>query len=312
MIGLDHDIPRAEIARRIGRNRSIITRELDRNTSPNGKYDAAIAHSWAAYRARRPKSFKLKDHPLCDDIAKYIEDGWSPKLIATMLKRMYPDDTYMHVSHETIYQCLYVQTRGSLRADLARRLSTKRTKRKPRNRVERRGSRYADAFKITDRPAEVEDRAVPGHWEGDLILGTKCGSAIGTLVERSTRFVILLHLPVGHDAEAVATAMISAMNRLPEHLRRTITWDRGSELAQYERIQMELGTTVYFCNPHHPWQRGSNENTNRLLRHWFTKGTDLGVHDAAELRRVQDLLNTRPRPTLEYDTPANRLAALMA
>ncbi|MFD4264702.1 IS30 family transposase, partial [Rhodococcus sp. NPDC058481] len=192
------------------------------------------------------------------------------------------------------------------------RLSTRRSTRLPRNRVDRRGKQYADAFKISDRPAEANDRAVPGHWEGDLIVGTASKSAIGTLVERSTRYTLLLHLPDGHRAEQVADAMLSAMTDLPEHLRRTITWDRGSEMAQHERIRIELGAPVYFCDPYSPWQRGTNENTNRLLRHWFAKGTDLNVHDAAELKRVQDLLNTRPRPTLDYDTPADRLRALIA
>jgi len=240
-----------------------------------------------------------------------MDDGWSPKLIADMLAREFGDDRDKRVSHETIYQCLYVQTRGSLRADLAKRLSTRRTARKPRNRVERRGQPYRDAFKISERPAEVEDRAVPGHWEGDLIVGPSSKSAIGTLVERTTRFTILLHLPNDHTAEAVAAAMIEAMNELPDHLRRTITWDRGTELAAYRTIQTELNTPVYFCDPHSPWQRGSNENTNRLLRHWFEKGTDLSVHSKAEIKRVQDLLNKRPRPTLDYDTPADRLQALI-
>ncbi|QDQ97192.1 IS30 family transposase [Tomitella sp. HY188] len=289
MIGLDFGVSKAEMARRIGRHRSIITRELARNTGPNGDYNADIAHAWAAHRARRPRTFKLKDHPLCRQISDWIEDGWSPKLISRMLKFMYPDDPSRQVSHETIYQCLYVQTRGSLRADLARRLSTRRTKRKPRNRVERRGKPYEDAFKISERPAEAADRAVPGYWEGDLIVGAKCGSAIGTLVERATRFTILLHLPDDHGADAVASAMITAMSELPEHLRRTVTWDRGVEMASHERIRMALGSPVYFCDPHKPWQRGTNENTNRLLRHWFEKGTDLSVHDAAELKRVQDL-----------------------
>ncbi|GAT10488.1 transposase, ISlxx5 [Mycolicibacterium novocastrense] len=164
---------------------------------------------------------------------------------------------------------------------------------------------------ISKRPPEVDDRAVPGHWEGDLILGSGCGSAIGTLVERSTRFTILLHLPHDHTAESVATAMIAAMSQLPAHLRRTITWDRGSEMAGWQDISLQLQAPVYFCDPHSPWQRGSNENTNRLLRFWFEKGTDLRVHSKADLQRIQDTLNTRPRPTLNLDTPADRLNALI-
>jgi len=215
------------------------------------------------------------------------------------------------VSHETIYKCLYVQTRGHLRADLHKCLSTKRAIRKTRGQSERRG-KFNDAFTIRDRPAEAADRAVPGHWEGDLIIGTNSGSAIGTLVERSTRFTILLHLPTDHTADSVATAMIAAMSELPAHLRRTITWDRGSEMANWRDIDLQLQAPVYFCDPHSPWQRGTNENTNRLLRFWFEKGTDLRVHTKADLKRVQDKLNTRPRPTLDLDTPADRLAALLA
>lgn len=242
-----------------------------------------------------------------------MDDGWSPGLIAQMLARDPSVDHTGRVSHETIYQALYVQTRGRLRADLSQQLSLKRRARKPRSATTRKAryGPYAEAFTISQRPAEVEDRAVAGHCEGDLILGTGGRSAIGTLVERQTRFTILLHLPGRHDADEVAKAMIAQMSQLPEHLRRTITWDRGTELAAYERIQMELGTTLYFCDPYSPWQRGANENTNRLLRHWFTKGTDLSVHTADDLARVQDKLNTRPRPTLDYQTPATRLNALL-
>ena len=241
-----------------------------------------------------------------------MDEGWSPKLIAQVLRRDPACVSMGRVGHETIYQSLYVQTRGELRKDLYRQLSLKRRRRKPRGHVERRGtSVYAEAFTIRDRPAEAADRAVPGHWEGDLILGPASGSAIGTLVERSTRFTILLHLPDRHDANSVAEAMIREMGKLPEHLRRSITWDRGTELADFKRIQFELGTKVFFCDPHSPWQRGTNENTNRLLRFWFEKGTDLSGHTAADLRRVADTLNRRPRPTLDLQTPADRLAGLL-
>ena len=240
-----------------------------------------------------------------------MDDGWSPKLIAQTLARDHPDDKLARVSHETIYKCLYVQTRGSLRADLHRCLSTRRAARKSRDRVASRGVYSSgEEFTISDRPAEATDRAVPGHWEGDLIVGPN-NSAIGTLVERSTRFTILLHLPDNHTANTVAAAMIDSMRELPEHLRRSITWDRGSEMAQWRRIHLQLGAPVYFCNPHSPWQRGTNENTNRLLRFWFEKGTDLSVHTKADLKRIQDTLNRRPRPTLNLDTPAIRLAALL-
>lgn len=239
-----------------------------------------------------------------------MDQGWSPRLIAEVLARDHGDDKLARVSHETIYQCLYVQGRGHLRADLNRCLSTKRSARKPRDHAERRG-KFHDVFTISDRPAEVEDRAVPGHWEGDLILGTGCTSAIGTLVERSTRFTILLHLPTDHTAESVAAAMIEAMSELPSHLRRTITWDRGAEMAKWRDINLQLQATVYFCDPRSPWQRGTNENTNRLLRFWFEKGTDLSVHTKDDLKRIQDTLNQRPRPTLNLETPASRLAALL-
>jgi IS30 family transposase len=241
-----------------------------------------------------------------------MDEGWSPKLIAEMLARDHPDDKLARVSHETIYRCLYVQTRGSLRADLHKRLSTKRAHRKPRGHADNRRGAYSsgEEFKISDRPPEVADRAVPGHWEGDLIVGPN-NSAIGTLVERATRFVLLLHLPGDHTADTVASAMIETMRELPEHLRRSITWDRGSEMANWRDIHLQLGAPVYFCNPHSPWQRGSNENTNRLLRFWFEKGSDLSGHTKADLKRIQDTLNRRPRPTLNLDTPAQRLAALL-
>lgn len=310
MRGLDRGLSQAEIARQLDRNPSDISREIRRNCNPDGDYHAGLAHARATAKAKRPKGFKLDDPELCAAIESWMDDGWSPRLIAEMLARDHPDDRLARVSHETIYQCLYVQTRGHLRADLHKRLSTKRAARKSRGRTERRG-KFSDVFTISDRPAEAADRAVAGHWEGDLILGTRGTSAIGTLVERSTRFTILLHLPTDHTADSVAVAMIAAMRELPAHLRRTITWDRGSEMANWRDIKMQLQTPVYFCDPHSPWQRGSNENTNRLLRFWFEKGTDLRVHSAADLKRIQDTLNKRPRPTLDLDTPADRLKALL-
>jgi IS30 family transposase len=297
----------AAIGRELGRHRSVISRELRRNSGPDGSYFGSVAAVRARDRARRPKPFKLTDPVLAGRVTAWLEDGWSPHLIAEVLAADHPDEQTRRVSHETIYQALYVQTRGSLRADLARHLSTRRTSRKTRTATRRGTSIYANAFTISQRPAEVEDRAVPGHWEGDLILGAGNQSAIGTLVERSTRFTILLHLPGRHDAETVADAMITAMADLPEHLRRSITWDRGVELADYARIQLALKAPVFFCDPHSPWQRGSNENTNRLLRHWFEKGTDLSTWTAADVARVQDSLNARPRPTLGLKSPAQAL-----
>lgn len=304
----------AQIGAQIGRDKSVVCREVARNRGPDGVYRAPVAQVQARRRRRRPKPFKLIENlGLCRRIEDWMGDGWSPGLIADVLAREPGSDHTGRVSHETIYQALYVQARGRLRTDLYQQLSLKRRARKPRSATTRKArySPYSEAFTIAQRPAEVDDRAVAGHWEGDLILGTGCRSAIGTLVERQTRFTILLHLPGAHDADEVAKAMIAQMSQLPEHLRRTITWDRGSELAAYERIQMELGSTLYFCDPYSPWQRGTNENTNRLLRHWFTKGTDLSAHTAADLARVQDKLNTRPRPTLDYETPAIRLNALL-
>jgi IS30 family transposase len=240
-----------------------------------------------------------------------MDEGWSPKLIATVLDDDHPHMIMERVSHETIYQALYVQTRGELRKDLYRQLSTTRPRRKPQGGTKRGKSVYREAFKISQRPAEAEDRAVPGHWEGDLVMGTAAGVAVGTLVERTTRFTILLHLPGRHDAESVAAAMIQEMSDLPEHLRRSLTWDRGTELARYDKIQLALDMPVYFCDPHSPWQRGTNENTNRLLRHWLTKGTDLARFSAADLRRIAASLNARPRPTLKMRTPAQALDELL-
>jgi IS30 family transposase len=296
----------------IGRDASVVCREVRRNRGADGAYLGAVAHRAAHERRRRPKAFKLAENPgLCRRIETWMDDGWSPKLIALALALRHPKGSMDRVSHETIYQALYVQTRGHLRADLHKQLSLKRSARKPRGGRSRGGTPYGEAFTISQRPAEAEDRAVPGHWEGDLILGAGNGSAVGTLVERSTRFTILLHLPGRHDAETVAEAMIREMGKLPEHLRRSITWDRGSELAAYQRIQLELSAPVFFCDPHSPWQRGTNENTNRLLRFWLEKGTDLSIHDPEELQRIADTLNRRPRPTLDLQTPAQRMKELL-
>ena len=310
--GLRRDLSHAQIGALLGRDRSVIWREVTRNRGPDGSYWAPIAHRAAHERRRRPKAFRLRENPgLCRRIEEWMDQGWSPKLIARVLKAESPHVIMGRVSHETIYQALYVQTRGSLRKDLHQQLSTTRPRRKPRAGLKRANSPYREAFTISQRPAEVADRAVPGHWEGDLVLGVTGGVAVGTLVERSTRFTILLHLPGRHDAESVAEAMIREMSQLPEHLRRSLTWDRGTELARYDKIQVELEMPVYFCDPHSPWQRGTNENTNRLLRHWLTKGTDLSRFTAADLRRIAASLNARPRPTLNMRTPAQALDALL-
>jgi transposase, IS30 family len=301
----------ARIGEEVGRDRTVIWREVRRHSGSDGRYWATFAHRCAQHARRRPKVPKLVANPeLAWFVEEAMDEGWSPKLIAEVVAEMFPDDGTMQISHETIYRALYVQTRGVLRADLAKQLSTKRRARIPRGST-RSPSPYKDAFTISERPPEVEDRAIPGHWEGDLIIGKGSKSAIGTLVERTTRYTILLHLPGDHTADTVATAMIAAMKELPADLRRTITWDRGTELADYRRITSELEAPVFFCDPHSPWQRGSNENTNRLLRHWFEKGTDLSTHSAADVKRVQNTLNARPRPTLGLRTPAQQIAKLL-
>lgn len=310
--GLDAGLTQVQIAVRIGRAPSTVSREVGRHRSAAGDYDALVADSRALVGAMRPKVFKLADRQLCEKIAGWMDQGWSPGLIAKVLRADHPNEPGAWVSHETIYQSLYVQARGSLRADLHQRLSTQRSVRKPRGRVDNRGRPFRDALKISQRPAEVADRAVPGHWEGDLIVGAGGSSVIGTLVERSTRYTMLLHLPHGRSPEKVATAMVTAMSDLPAHLRRSLTWDRGIELGKYVDIQMDLHMPVYFADPHSPWQRGSNENTNRLLRHWFTKGTDLSGWGPTDLQRVATMLNARPRPTLDLKTPAQALQELFA
>lgn len=311
--GTREGLSQREIARRIGRCQSVVSRELARHAGADGSYYAAPAELAAQQARRRPKPFKLNTNPdLAARVEEWIDDGWSPKLIADVLAIDHPDDKTWRVSHETIYQALFVQGRGQLRQDLARQLSTGRTQRRPRGAAKRSPSPFTQAMTISQRPPEVDDRAVPGHWEGDLIVGPGHRSAIGTLVERSTRFTILLHLPGQHTADAVANAMIREMTQLPDHLRRSITWDRGTELADYADIQFELQTPVYFCDPHSPWQRGTNENTNRLLRHWFAKGTDLSVWSQDDLRRIADKLNSRPRPTLGLSTPAQTLNDYLA
>ena len=311
--GLRRRLSYGQIGELIGRDKSVVCREVARNRGADGSYWGPIAHRLAHERRRRAKPFKLVANPgLCRRIEVWMDQGWSPGLIAAVLRRDHPHTIMDRVSHETIYQALYVQTRGGLRADLHRQLSLQRRQRKPRHgRSRGGGTPYAEAFTISQRPAEAADRAVPGHWEGDLILGPDNRSAVGTLVERSTRFTILLHLPARHDAASVAEAMIGEMGKLPQHLRRSITWDRGSELADYARVQLDLKAPVFFCDPRSPWQRGTNENTNRLLRFWLHKGTDLSVHTPKDLQRIADTLNRRPRPTLNLDTPADRLNQLL-
>ena len=261
---------------------------------------------------RRPKPRKLASNPvLCARVIGYLEALLSPEQIEHRLVLDFPDDETMRVSYETIYQSIYVQGRGELRRELAVCLRTGRALRQPKGRLERKG-RIPGMVSISERPAEVADRAVPGHWEGDLILGSNNRSAIGTLVERSTRFVILLHLPGRHGAIEVRDAMAAKILELPEHLRRSITWDQGIEMAQHAQFSIDTGIDVYFCDPHAPWQRGSNENTNGLLRQYFPKYTSLTKYTAADLQAAADSLNNRPRKTLDWATPNEALTRFLA
>jgi IS30 family transposase len=308
---------RAEIARRLGRHRSTIGRELERNQSRSlrrGGYIATSAQARTDQRARRPKPAKLATNlPLRRRVQDRLILDHSPEQIARRLREEFPDDPEMWVSHETIYQSLYVQSRGGLKRELTRHLRTGRTVRKPQRRADQRRERFAGMVMISDRPAEVEDRAVPGHWEGDLILGsTESGSAVGTLVERATRFAMLLHLPGGHTADIVQEAMVAKMATLPEQLRRSLTWDQGSEMANHAAIAEATGLSIYFCDPHSPWQRGSNENTNGLLRQYLPKGKDLSFYGPGLLDQIASQLNGRPRKTLNWRTPAETLNELLS
>jgi IS30 family transposase len=309
-MGIDRGESYRRIGARIGRVASTVCREVNRNGGRDG-YKPVAAHDRAWERARRPKPTKLGQNPrLCRRVIADLGRLWSPEEIAQRLIQEFPDDKTMHVSHETIYKSIYVQGRGGLRRELAVCLRTGRAQRRPRGRQTRQG-RIPDMVMISERPAEAEDRAVPGHWEGDLLIGKDNKSAIGTLVERATRYVMLLHLPNGYGAEAVADAMTSTIQTLPQHLWKSITWDQGSEMSRHAQFKVDTGIDVYFCDPHSPWQRGSNENTNGLLRQWFPKGTDLSVHGPDKLLEVAQLLNDRPRKTLGWKKPAEVLAELI-
>jgi IS30 family transposase len=302
-----------EIARLLGRQPSTISRELRRNAAiKRPHYRPRLAQHKAELRARRPKPSKLASNPRLHELvqAKLLEK-LSPVQIAVELRQEFPDDPSMQLSHESIYRSLFVQGRGELRRELTKCLRTGRALRKPRRRTETRG-RIANMLMISERPAEADDRAVPGHWEGDLIIGAHGKSAIGTLVERATRFVILLHLPDGHGAEAVRDAIVDAMQELPEHLRRSLTWDQGIELHRHAEITVAADLPVYFCDPASPWQRGSNENTNGLLRQYFAKGQDLSVFPKDYLDFVAAQLNRRPRKTLDWKRPGVALNELLS
>ncbi|WP_405186010.1 IS30 family transposase [Streptomyces anulatus] len=303
------------IAAELGRSPSTISREIRRNRHPvSGQYRPHAAQARADARRPRPKPGKIGQSPaLRDFIQRHLDLRWSPEQICQALRSQFPDRPEMHVAHETIYQALYVQGRGELRRELAKALRTGRTRRKPHRQAACRQPRFATPMvMISERPPEAEDRALPGHWEGDLIIGKDGNSAIGTLVERATRYVMLVHLPEGRTAEHVRDALVETVQTLPSHLMRSLTWDQGSEMAAHGSFTITTDVPVYFCDPASPWQRGSNENTNGLLRQYFPKGTDLSAHGRAHLTAVAAELNGRPRKTLGWETPAERLHKLLA
>jgi IS30 family transposase len=330
LAGMNREESARTIAARIGRHHSTVSREIDKNLH-HQKYPArpdrpgrTVSKPWnysphraqlrADRKAKRPKPAKLATNlRLRREVQDRLKLNHSPEQISNRLREDFPDDPEMQVSTETIYQSLYVQGRGALKRELTKHLRTGRALRKPRRHANKRRERITGMVNISERPPEVNDRAVPGHWEGDLILGTvESGSAIGTLVERKTRFVLLLHLPGDHTALTVQAAMIAKMAELPEILRRTLTWDQGLEMAHHARIAQATDLSIYFCDPHSPWQRPTNENTNGLLRQYFPKGTDLSVHGPGYLDLVAAELNNRPRKTLDWKTPAEALDKLLS
>jgi len=307
--GLARDESLRTIAHRLGRAPSTVSREVKVNGGHLG-YRANVAHRASRRRAKRPKAMKLQE---CRRLRVAVETKlglwWSPSQISRWLVRAYPDDEEMRVSHETIYQSLFVQGRGALRKELWRSLRTGRAVRRPQGRAASTKGKIRDMAMISERPAEVEDRAVPGHWEGDLIIGTG-KSAIGTLVERQTRYVMLFQVP-DNTAESVRVALTDTIKGLPEHLWKSLTWDQGKEMAQHATFTIDTGVKVYFCDPKSPWQRGSNENTNGLLRQYFPKGTDLSIVTQDQLDHAAYSLNTRPRQTLGDMTPSEKLAQVL-
>ncbi|MGW0837339.1 IS30 family transposase [Streptomyces prunicolor] len=308
------------IAAELGRSPSTISREIRRNgialrqDASRWAYRPHAAHRRAEQRRPRPKPGKIGQNiELRDYIQDHLALRWSPEQICHALRTRFPDRPEMHVVHETIYQALYVQGRGELRRELTRALRTGRARRRPHRQSYKRQPRaIPDMVLISDRPAEAADRAVPGHWEGDLIIGKDGKSAIGTLVERTTRHVMLAHLPIDHSAGSTRDALVETVKTLPPHLRRSLTWDQGSEMAAHQAFTIATDIPVYFCNPASPWQRGSNENTNGLLRQYFPKGTNLAAHTRQHLDTVAAELNSRPRKTLGWETPAERLSKLLA
>jgi IS30 family transposase len=300
------------IARRLGRSPSTISRELTRNAGATGGYRATTAHALAYERASRPKPAKLVTNvELRRKVEEDLRRRYSPEQIVGRLRRQFPDDPEMRVSAETIYQSLYVQSRGALRRDLTRCLRTGRALRRPCRQPGQRKNRIPDMINITERPAQADDRAVPGHWEGDLIIGKNNATAIGTLVERTTGYTMLVHLPDGYKAEQVRDALTAKIKTIPDILRASLTWDQGPEMRDWKEVSVAADIDIYFCDPHAPWQRGTSENTNGLLRQYFPKGTDLSVHSAMDLDWVATELNDRPRKRLDFAKPIEEIGPLL-
>ncbi|MGH8702884.1 MAG: IS30 family transposase [Burkholderiales bacterium] len=300
------------IATSLGRAPSSVSREIRRNGGRRG-YRASTADQAARDRARRPKSCRLvQNRALAGIVREKLQLEWSPQQIAGWLKRRYPDDENYRVSHETIYRSLFIQARGALKKELLQHLRRTRAMRRSRHHTQKTEDhgRITDTVSISERPASVEDRAVPGHWEGDLLFGSN-KSQLATLVERHTRYVMLAKVEA-KDTETVINALIKHAHKLPRELYQSLTWDRGKEMANHKRFTLATDIKVYFCDPQNPWQRGSNENTNGLLRQYFPKGTDLSVHSQAKLNAVARRLNERPRKTLDYETPAERFSQCVA
>ncbi len=310
LLGLARGDSMSAIARTMGRAASTVTREVAANGGRDG-YRAWSAHQRARGQARRAKPFKLAAGRLLEEVSERLSQLWSPQEISGRLRSDFPDDQGMRVSHETIYQSLFVQGRGELRRELVRCLRSGRTTRRAHGRVELRGH-LPEMVMVSQRPAEANDRAVPGHWEGDLILGAASRSAVGTLVERATRLVLLLHLGGDRSAVNVERVMRRTIMTLPDELRRSITWDQGVEMACHAAFTIQTGIPIYFCDPHSPWQRGSNENTNGLLRQYLPKRTDLSSVTTEQLHHIQHSLNNRPRKTLGYMTPSEKYAQAVA
>lgn len=310
--GLARQLSLRTIADQLGRSPSTISREISRNGGLND-YRANRADQCAWDRSQRPKTCKLASNPiLAYNIARKLQSNWSPEQIAGWLKRIYPDDEGNQVSHETIYRSLFIQARGVLKKELQQCLRSQRAIRRSRHAsLKKKGlGKITNAISIRERPATVEDRAVPGHWEGDLIVGSN-NSFIATLVERHSRYVMLAKV-TNKDTDSVISALIKQSKKLPAELYKSLTWDRGSEMAGHQRFTLATDISVYFCDPQSPWQRGTNENTNRLLRQYFPKGTDISIYSQSKLSAVARQLNERPRKTLDYETPAQRFNACVA